>query len=105
MAKNPGRTLVTSWSTRKLPLGRQREAGSGSSLSAFPERKADRQAEVEKLFGAVEYVELPGMDEFCIRNAGDERGGVREEGRTARRRSSYDPHGYVIKDVTVAKAA
>ena len=65
MAKNPGRTLVTSWSTRKLPL-----ADKGSWERRFFVRvsgkKADRQAEVEKLFGAVEYVELPGMDEFAF---------------------------------------
>ena len=65
MAKNPGRTLVTSWSTRKLPL-----ADKGSWERKFFVRvsgkKADRQAEVEKLFGAVEYVELPGMDEFAF---------------------------------------
>ena len=65
MAKNPGRTLVTSWSTRKLPL-----AYKGSWERKFFVRvsgkKADRQAEVEKLFGAVEYVELPGMDEFAF---------------------------------------
>ena len=65
MAKNPGRTLVTSWSTRKLPL-----ADKGSWERKFFVRvsgkKADRQTEVEKLFGAVEYVELPGMDEFAF---------------------------------------
>ena len=65
MAKNPGRTLVTSWSTRKLPL-----ADKGNWERKFFVRvsgkKADRQAEVEKLFGAVEYVELPGMDEFAF---------------------------------------
>ena len=65
MAKNPGKTLVTSWSTRKLPL-----ADKGSWERKFFVRvsgkKADRQAEVEKLFGAVEYVELPGMDEFAF---------------------------------------
>ena len=65
MAKNPGRTLVTSWSTRKLPL-----ADKGSWERKFFVRvsgkKADRQAEVEKLFGAMEYVELPGMDEFAF---------------------------------------
>ena len=65
MAKNPGRTLVTSWSTKKLPL-----ADKGSWERKFFVRvsgkKADRQAEVEKLFGAVEYVELPGMDEFAF---------------------------------------
>ena len=65
MAKNPGRTLVTSWSTKKLPL-----ADKGSwELKFFVRvsgKKADRQAEVEKLFGAVEYVELPGMDEFAF---------------------------------------
>ena len=65
MAKNPGRTLVTSWSTKKLPL-----ADKGSWERKFFVRvsgkKADRQAEVEKLFGTVEYVELPGMDEFAF---------------------------------------
>ena len=65
MAKNPGKTLVTSWSTRKLPL-----ADKGSWERKFFVRvsgkKADRQAEVEKLFGAVEYVELPGIDEFAF---------------------------------------
>ncbi len=65
MAKNPGKTLVTSWSTRKLPL-----ADKGTWERRFFVRlkgkKAERKAEVEAAFGEVSYIELEGLEEFAF---------------------------------------
>lgn len=64
MAKNPGKTLVTSWSTKKLPL-----ADKGTWERRFFVRVsggAEKKAQVEAAFGPVTYIELEGLCEFAF---------------------------------------
>ncbi|MCI8466236.1 MAG: homoserine dehydrogenase [Lachnospiraceae bacterium] len=64
MAKNPGKTLVTSWSTKKLPL-----ADKGAWERRFFVRVsggAEKKAQVEAAFGPVTYIELEGLSEFAF---------------------------------------
>ncbi|MDI9242521.1 homoserine dehydrogenase [Fusibacillus kribbianus] len=65
MAKNPHTTLVTSWSTKKLPL-----ADKGTWVRKFFVRAAEnteeKKAQVEAAFGPVSYIELEGLNEFAF---------------------------------------
>ncbi len=64
MAKNPGKTLVQSWSTKKLPL-----ADKGTWERRFFVRVAggaEKKAQVEAAFGPVAYIELEGLSEFAF---------------------------------------
>lgn len=65
MAKNPHTTLVTSWSTKKLPL-----ADKGTWVRKFfvrvAENTEEKKAQVEAAFGPVSYVELEGLNEFAF---------------------------------------
>ena len=65
MAKNPHTTLVTSWSTKKLPL-----ADKGTWVRKFfvrvAENTEEKKAQVEAAFGPVSYIELEGLNEFAF---------------------------------------
>ncbi|MCD2493711.1 homoserine dehydrogenase [Lacrimispora sp. NSJ-141] len=64
-AKNLHSTLLTSWSTKKLPL-----ADMGTYSRKFFVRMAgkrsEKAAQAEAAFGRVTYIELEGLDEFAF---------------------------------------
>ena len=64
-AKNPHTTLVTSWSTKKLPLA-DMGGWSRKFFVRISGKKAEKAAQVEAAFGEVSYIEIEGLDEFAV---------------------------------------
>lgn len=64
-AKNQGKTLVNSWSTRKLPLADKSSWARKFFVRVEGNRK-EKAAQIEAAFGKVSYIELMGFSEFAF---------------------------------------
>ncbi len=63
MAKNPGETLLTSWSSEKLPLA-DRGSWTGRFFVRMEGSREEKRVLLGEIFGDVSYVEIPGLKEF-----------------------------------------